>query len=187
MNIPGAFHVFGCMQKTTTFMIVHAKKLCILRSARSKPLIDFISKKFDIFCSLGINFSVCLHVRAIFPQKLVDLYRFHQSQQQLALMLNKRFHVRRFAQDLASCCQSDKSEIKDGLDVMLSVPRRANDALHIGMIRGFDEDIKLQGEIIVQDSFQVIASPNAFFAGQLRDLVFGSVADWSKFRASDSN
>ena len=46
---------------------------------------------------------------------------------------------------------------------MLSVPRRANDALHLGMMRGFDEDIGLQGEVILQDSFQVSkgsAEPN---------------------------
>jgi len=66
------------------------------------------------------------------------------------------------AQDLDSCCKSEVSEIRDALEVMLSVPRRANDALHLSMMRGFDEDIHAQGEIIMQDSFQVGVTTTTF-------------------------
>ncbi|XP_076823491.1 triple functional domain protein-like isoform X2 [Clavelina lepadiformis] len=72
--------------------------------------------------------------------------------------------------DLASCCKSEMSEIKDGLEVMLSVPRRANDALHLGMMRGFDDDIKLQGDIILQDSFQVLDTKQLIRKGRDRHL-----------------
>lgn len=53
------------------------------------------------------------------------------------------------------CCKDNPGEIKDGLDVMLSVPRKANDALHVSMMEGFDEEVQSQGDIILQDSFQV--------------------------------
>ncbi|KAM4608414.1 LOW QUALITY PROTEIN: kalirin-like [Polymixia lowei] len=57
--------------------------------------------------------------------------------------------------ELLSCCEEGKGEMKDGLEVMLSVPKRANDAMHIAMLEGFDENLEVQGELILQDSFQV--------------------------------
>lgn len=39
-------------------------------------------------------------------------------------------------QELLACCEEGKGEIKEGLDVMLSVPKRANDALHVSMLEG---------------------------------------------------
>ncbi|XP_054471827.1 kalirin [Anoplopoma fimbria] len=57
--------------------------------------------------------------------------------------------------ELLSCCEEGKGEIKDGLDVMLSVPKRANDAMHLAMMEGFEENLEVQGELILQDSFQV--------------------------------
>lgn len=82
-------------------------------------------------------------------------------------------------QELLSCCEEGKGEIKDGLEVMLSVPKRANDAMHLAMLEGnpsflphtsrhvfpryslsfsvsgFEENLEVQGELILQDSFQV--------------------------------
>ncbi|KAK1794796.1 hypothetical protein P4O66_010000 [Electrophorus voltai] len=57
--------------------------------------------------------------------------------------------------ELLTCCEEGKGEIKDGLEVMLSVPKRANDAMHLSMLEGFDENIESQGELILQESFQV--------------------------------
>ncbi|KAL7384475.1 hypothetical protein ABVT39_002968 [Epinephelus coioides] len=57
--------------------------------------------------------------------------------------------------ELLSCCEEGKGEIKDGLEVMLSVPKRANDAMHLAMLEGFEENLEVQGELILQDSFQV--------------------------------
>lgn len=39
-------------------------------------------------------------------------------------------------QELLTCCEEGKGEIKDGLEVMLSVPKRANDAMHVAMLEG---------------------------------------------------
>lgn len=41
-----------------------------------------------------------------------------------------------FSQELLTCCEEGKGEIKDGLEVMLSVPKRANDAMHLSMLEG---------------------------------------------------
>lgn len=38
--------------------------------------------------------------------------------------------------ELLTCCEEGKGEIKDGLEVMLSVPKRANDAMHLSMLDG---------------------------------------------------
>ncbi|KAI4789414.1 hypothetical protein KUCAC02_035259 [Chaenocephalus aceratus] len=56
--------------------------------------------------------------------------------------------------ELLSCCEEGKGEIKDGLEVMLGVPKRANDAMHLAMMEGFEENLEVQGELILQDSFQ---------------------------------
>lgn len=41
--------------------------------------------------------------------------------------------------DLMSTFKNDQdSEIKDGLEVMLSVPKKANDALHLSMLDGVE-------------------------------------------------
>lgn len=38
--------------------------------------------------------------------------------------------------ELLTCCEEGKGEIKDGLEVMLSVPKKANDAMHLSMLEG---------------------------------------------------
>ncbi|XP_072536297.1 triple functional domain protein isoform X4 [Salminus brasiliensis] len=57
--------------------------------------------------------------------------------------------------ELLTCCEEGKGEIKDGLEVMLSVPKKANDAMHLSMLDGFDENMDSQGELILQETFQV--------------------------------
>ena len=46
-------------------------------------------------------------------------------------------------------------EIKEGLEVCLSVPKKANDALHLSMLEGCDVAHETLGEVVMQDSFQV--------------------------------
>lgn len=41
-----------------------------------------------------------------------------------------------FIQELLTCCEEGKGELKDGLEVMLSVPKKANDAMHVSMLEG---------------------------------------------------
>uniref|UniRef100_A0A7M4E1K2 Kalirin RhoGEF kinase n=1 Tax=Crocodylus porosus TaxID=8502 RepID=A0A7M4E1K2_CROPO len=38
--------------------------------------------------------------------------------------------------ELLTCCEEGKGELKDGLEVMLSVPKKANDAMHVSMLEG---------------------------------------------------
>ncbi|XP_077305859.1 kalirin isoform X3 [Lithobates pipiens] len=72
--------------------------------------------------------------------------------------------------ELLSCCEEGKGEIKDGLEVMLSVPKRANDAMHVSMLEGFDENLDVQGELILQDSFQVWDPKSLIRKGRDRHL-----------------
>lgn len=57
--------------------------------------------------------------------------------------------------DLQSCCKEGQGEIKDGLDVMLSVPRKANDALHLSLLEGCDISTDELGDVVVQDTLYV--------------------------------
>ncbi|XP_047543858.1 triple functional domain protein isoform X1 [Vanessa atalanta] len=57
--------------------------------------------------------------------------------------------------DLQACCAEGQGEIKDGLEVMLSVPKKANDAMHLSNLEGCDVPMDSLGEVVLQDSFQV--------------------------------
>ncbi|XP_063778783.1 triple functional domain protein isoform X1 [Pseudophryne corroboree] len=72
--------------------------------------------------------------------------------------------------ELLTCCEEGKGEIKDGLEVMLSVPKRANDAMHLSMLEGFEENIETQGELILQESFQVWDPKTLIRKGRERHL-----------------
>ncbi|KAM4697403.1 kalirin isoform 2-T2 [Rhinophrynus dorsalis] len=72
--------------------------------------------------------------------------------------------------ELLTCCEEGKGELKDGLEVMLSVPKRANDAMHVSMLEGFDENLDVQGELILQDSFQVWDPKSLIRKGRDRHL-----------------
>lgn len=56
---------------------------------------------------------------------------------------------------LQSCDEVGQNEIKDGLEVMMSVPKKANDAMHLSMLIGCDIPVQALGEVILQDFFQV--------------------------------
>uniref|UniRef100_A0A672LS02 Triple functional domain protein-like n=1 Tax=Sinocyclocheilus grahami TaxID=75366 RepID=A0A672LS02_SINGR len=72
--------------------------------------------------------------------------------------------------ELLTCCEEGKGEIKDGLEVMLSVPKKANDAMHLSLLEGFDENIESQGELILQESFQVWDPKTLIRKGRERHL-----------------
>ena len=40
--------------------------------------------------------------------------------------------------DLLSCCEDNRNETKDALDVMVSVPKKANDAIHLSHLEGLE-------------------------------------------------
>ncbi|XP_028393138.1 triple functional domain protein-like isoform X5 [Dendronephthya gigantea] len=55
--------------------------------------------------------------------------------------------------DLLTCCEGSETSLEAGLEVMLSVPRQANDEMSISLIRGFDEHMHCLGRILLQDVF----------------------------------
>lgn len=58
--------------------------------------------------------------------------------------------------ELLACCEQDNpGEIREGLEVMQNVPKKANDVLHLSMLEGCDIPIDKLGDVILQDSFQV--------------------------------
>ncbi|KAK6165753.1 hypothetical protein SNE40_022615 [Patella caerulea] len=57
--------------------------------------------------------------------------------------------------DLLTCCEEHTGEIKDGLEVMLNVPKKANDAMHLSMLVGMEDSLEALGEVILQDNFTV--------------------------------
>ncbi|XP_045553977.1 LOW QUALITY PROTEIN: kalirin [Salmo salar] len=72
--------------------------------------------------------------------------------------------------ELLACCEEGKGEIKEGLDVMLSVPKRANDAMHVSMLEGLEEGLEVQGELLLQDTFQVWDPKSLIRKGRERHL-----------------
>ncbi|XP_053386213.1 kalirin-like isoform X3 [Mercenaria mercenaria] len=57
--------------------------------------------------------------------------------------------------DLLSCCEGHTGEIKDALEVMLNVPKKANDAMHLSMLEGLEDSLEALGEVILQENFTV--------------------------------
>uniref|UniRef100_A0AAQ4PK50 Uncharacterized protein n=1 Tax=Gasterosteus aculeatus aculeatus TaxID=481459 RepID=A0AAQ4PK50_GASAC len=89
--------------------------------------------------------------------------------------------------ELLTCCEEGKGEIKDGLEVMLSVPKRANDAMHLSMLDGFDGNIDSQGELILQDSFQVWDPKTLIRKGRERHLFLFEMSLVFSKEVKDSN
>ncbi|EDW26918.1 GL16679 [Drosophila persimilis] len=56
--------------------------------------------------------------------------------------------------DLLSCCEESHGEIKEGLEVMLNVPKKANDAMHLSLLENCDVSVDKLGEVVLQDAFQ---------------------------------
>ncbi|XP_036826721.1 triple functional domain protein isoform X2 [Oncorhynchus mykiss] len=89
--------------------------------------------------------------------------------------------------ELLTCCEEGKGEIKDGLEVMLSVPKRANDAMHLSMLEGFDENIESQGELILQESCQVWDPKTLIRKGRERHLFLFEMSLVFSKEVKDSN
>ena len=45
--------------------------------------------------------------------------------------------------------------IQDALEVMLNVPKKANDAMHLSMLEGLEDSLEALGEVILQENFTV--------------------------------
>ncbi|XP_046409767.1 kalirin isoform X2 [Neodiprion fabricii] len=88
-----------------------------------------------------------------------DLQRKHRVEHPIAAYLIKPVQritkYQLLLKDLQACCQEGQGEIKDGLEVMLNVPKKANDALHLSLLEGCDVRIDTLGDVVLQDSFTV--------------------------------
>ncbi|KAK0088982.1 hypothetical protein PV325_009865 [Microctonus aethiopoides] len=88
-----------------------------------------------------------------------DLQRKHRVEHPIAAYLIKPVQritkYQLLLKDLQACCQEGQGEIKDGLEVMLNVPKKANDALHLSLLEGCDVRIDALGDVVLQDSFTV--------------------------------
>ncbi|KAJ0003220.1 hypothetical protein NQD34_008318 [Periophthalmus magnuspinnatus] len=102
-------------------------------------------------------------------------------------LLLKVLHRHQHRHELLTCCEEGKGEIIDGLEVMLSVPKRANDAMHLSMLEGFDENIDSQGELILQDSFQVWDPKTLIRKGRERHLFLFEMSLVFSKEVKDSN
>ncbi|TNN79748.1 Triple functional domain protein [Liparis tanakae] len=96
-------------------------------------------------------------------------------------------HAGPYFDELLTCCEEGKGEIKDGLEVMLSVPKRANDAMHLSMLDGFDGNIDSQGELILQESFQVWDPKTLIRKGRERHLFLFEMSLIFSKEVKDSN
>ena len=70
---------------------------------------------------------------SVFTANVMD---FHKLSDFCEDLLSRASHGVGLPQELLTCCEEGKGEIKDGLEVMLSVPKRANDAMHLSMLEG---------------------------------------------------
>ncbi|XP_076248755.1 trio Rho guanine nucleotide exchange factor isoform X3 [Calliopsis andreniformis] len=88
-----------------------------------------------------------------------ELQRKHRVEHPIAAYLIKPVQritkYQLLLKDLQACCQEGQGEIKDGLEVMLNVPKKANDALHLSMLEGCDVRIDTLGDVVLQDPFTV--------------------------------
>ncbi|EZA49568.1 Triple functional domain protein [Ooceraea biroi] len=88
-----------------------------------------------------------------------ELQRKHRAEHPIAAYLIKPVQritkYQLLLKDLQNCCQEGQGEIKEGLEVMLNVPKKANDALHLSLLEGCDVSIDALGDVVLQDSFTV--------------------------------
>ncbi|VDK32208.1 unnamed protein product [Taenia asiatica] len=60
--------------------------------------------------------------------------------------------------EIRECCdKSSAGELSEGLDVMMAVPKKANEAIHLRMLQGLPEDLPISclGDVVLQDQFTV--------------------------------
>lgn len=54
--------------------------------------------------------------------------------------------------DLQSCCEESQGELKDGLEVCMNIPKKANDAMHLSLLEQCDIPINSLGDVVLQVS-----------------------------------
>lgn len=76
---------------------------------------------------------------------------------------------------------------QDGLEVMMNVPKRANDAMHLSLLEGLEEKPEALGDVFLQDQFTVWDPKQLIKKGRDRHLfLFDMCVIFSK-EMKDSN
>ncbi|UJR31800.1 hypothetical protein I4U23_019277 [Adineta vaga] len=75
-------------------------------------------------------------------------------------------------QRLMSCCEESKGEVKEGYDLMCSVPKKANDAMHLSYLDELESGLTKEalGDVLLQNSFQVWDSKQLIKKGKERHV-----------------
>jgi len=119
----------------------------------------FRAQKFDSYVEYCTNKPHSTQLLVAHDDYFVTLQRRNNLEHQIAAYLIKPVQritkYQLLLKDLLSCCDQHLGEIKEGLEVCLNVPKKANDALHLSMLEGCDVSHETLGEVVLQDSFQV--------------------------------
>ena len=124
------------------------------------------ARSFDIYVSYcknkpdSNNLLVQPDVSALFDELQKEHSIMHPIAAYLIKPIQRVTKYQLLIKDLLTCSEQGlDSELRDALDVMMSVPKKANDAMHLSMLEGVDENTAKQlGEVILQDAFQVFDS-----------------------------
>jgi triple functional domain protein len=54
--------------------------------------------------------------------------------------------------DLQSCCEENQGELKEGIEVCMNIPKKANDAMHLSLLEQCDVPLNSLGDVILQVS-----------------------------------
>jgi triple functional domain protein len=60
--------------------------------------------------------------------------------------------------DLQSCCDEGQGEIKDGLEVCMNIPKKANDAMHLSLLESCDISLSALGDVVLQVRFPSLST-----------------------------
>ncbi|XP_012941789.1 triple functional domain protein isoform X2 [Aplysia californica] len=89
--------------------------------------------------------------------------------------------------DLLTCCEEHTGEIKEALEVMMNVPKKANDAMHLSMLEGMEDNLEALGEVLLQDNFTVWDPKQLIKKGRERHLFLFDVCLVFSKEVKDSN
>ncbi|CAF3190996.1 unnamed protein product, partial [Rotaria sp. Silwood2] len=75
-------------------------------------------------------------------------------------------------QRLMSCCEESKGEVKEGYDLMCSVPKKANDAMHLSYLEELETGLTKEalGDVLLQNTFQIWDSKQIIKKGKERHV-----------------
>lgn len=136
------------------------------------------ARSFDIYvtyCKNKPDSNTQLMVPAVstfFDQVQRDLQIQHPIAAYLIKPVQRITKYQLLLKDLLSCCEVGlQCEVKDALEVMIAVPRKANDAMHLSHLDSVGGDLSLDqlGEVLLQDSFTLFDSRSLLPSRKGRD------------------